>query len=49
MSQNNVNVESKRVYCLNSKQEYEAYKKRQDKQNLNFVKPDFSKLFGDAF
>ena len=46
MSQNNTSVDSLRCFCLSSKDEYEAYKKRQDKKNLKFVAPDFSKLFG---
>ena len=45
MSQNQRDVDSKREYCLTSKQEYEAYMKKQCKQNLNFVKADFSSLF----
>jgi hypothetical protein len=49
MSNNNLDVDSKRHYVLTSLQEYEAYMKRQQKPNLNFVKPDFSKLFGDDF
>ena len=49
MSQNNMSVDSLRAYCLSSIEEYEAYKKRQDKKNLKFYAPDFSKLFGDGF
>lgn len=46
MSQNNISVDSVRSFCLSSELEYEAWKQKQDKKNLKFYAPDFSKLFG---